>query len=93
MKCSDLAWDDLITPQVWVDKKNLIEFPLNSVHYLYNYYIVCALLSHTHYVILLMWHFPTLLPCVVSLNKKRIEKEKERNINNDLAILLSHNIK
>jgi len=27
-----------------------MEFLLNSVYYLYNYYIVCALLSHTHHV-------------------------------------------
>jgi len=32
---SNLAWDDLITLQVQVDKENLIEFPLNSIHYLY----------------------------------------------------------
>ena len=33
-----------------------------------------------------MWHFPILLPCVVSPK----EKEKKRNINNDLAVLPSH---
>jgi len=36
-------------------KENSIEFLLDFLHYLYNYYIVCALLSHayhvTHYVI------------------------------------------
>ena len=32
------------------DKENSIEFLLDSLHYLYNYYIVCALLSHTYYV-------------------------------------------
>jgi len=47
---SDLAWDDLITPQVQVNKENSIEFLLFSVYYLYNYYMVCALLSHTHHV-------------------------------------------
>ena len=47
---SDLAWDDLVTLQVQVDKENSIEFPLDYVHYLYNYYMVCALLSHTHHV-------------------------------------------
>jgi len=41
---SNLACDDLITLQVQVDKKNLIEFLLFSIHYLYNYYMVCALL-------------------------------------------------
>jgi len=49
-QCSDLAWDNLITLQVRVDKKNSIEFPLDSVHYLYNYYMVCALLSYTYHV-------------------------------------------
>ena len=32
------------------DKKNLIEFLLDFLHYLYNYYMVCALLSHTYHV-------------------------------------------
>ena len=58
--CSDLAWDDLITLQVQVDKKNSIEFPFDSVHYLYNYYMVCALLFHTYHVTLscdmILWH-------------------------------------
>jgi len=27
-----------------------MEFPLDSVYYLYNYYMVCALLSHTHHM-------------------------------------------
>ena len=31
-------------------KKNSIEFLLGSVHYLYNYYIVYALLSHAYYM-------------------------------------------
>jgi len=48
--CSDLAWDDFITLQVWVDKENLIEFLFNSVFYLDNYYMVCALLSHGPHV-------------------------------------------
>ena len=83
--CSNLAWDDLIILQVQVDKENLIEFPLDSVHYLYNYYIVCALLSYTyhmtlfscdvtwpviHYLWYVMWYFPALFSCIVSLNKK-----------------------
>ena len=33
-----------------IDKENSIEFPLDFLHYLYNYYMVCALPSHTHYV-------------------------------------------
>ena len=27
-----------------------MEFPLDFVHYLYNYYMVCALLSHAHHM-------------------------------------------
>ena len=27
-----------------------MEFLLDSVYYLYSYYMVCALLSHTHHV-------------------------------------------
>jgi len=50
--CSNLAWDDLITLQVQVDK-NLMKLPLDSVHYLYSYYMVCALLSHTYHI---TWH-------------------------------------
>jgi len=41
-----------------IDKENSIEFPLDSLHYLYNYYMVCALLSHTYHVTLwlpVMW--------------------------------------
>jgi len=33
------------------DKENSIEFPLDFLYYLYNYYIVYALLSHAYYVI------------------------------------------
>jgi len=33
-----------------IDKENLIEFLLDFLHYLYNYYMVCALLSHTYHV-------------------------------------------
>jgi len=33
-----------------IDKENSIEFLLDSLHYLYNYYMVCALLSHTYHV-------------------------------------------
>jgi len=28
----------------------LTKFPLDFLHYLYNYYIVCALFSHTYHV-------------------------------------------
>ena len=50
LSCSNLAWDDLIILQVQVDKENSMEFPLDSVHYLYNYYMVCALLFYTYHV-------------------------------------------
>jgi len=33
-----------------IDKENSIEFPLDFLHYLYNYYMVCALFSHTYHV-------------------------------------------
>jgi len=33
-----------------IDKENLIEFPLDFLYYLYNYYMVCALSSHTYHV-------------------------------------------
>jgi len=34
-----------------IDKENSIEFSLDFLHYLYNYYMVCALFSHTYHVI------------------------------------------
>jgi len=33
-----------------IDKENSIEFLLDFLYYLYNYYIVCALLSHAYHV-------------------------------------------
>ena len=33
-----------------INKENLIEFPLDFLHYLYNYYMVCALFSHAYHV-------------------------------------------
>ena len=33
-----------------IDKENLIEFLLDFLYYLYNYYMVCALFSHTYHV-------------------------------------------
>ena len=87
--CSNLASDNLIILQVWVNKENSIEFPLDFVHYLYNYYMVCALLSYTYHVtqpcdILICDIYHVILscahPCIV----------RKRKINNDLAILLSH---
>jgi len=43
------------------DKENSIEFPLDFLHYLYNYYMVCALFSHAYH----MTHHVTL--CNVTL--------------------------
>jgi len=68
-----------------------MEFPLNFLYYLYNYYMVCALFSHAYYVThhVTLCDYVTLshtLSCVVSPR----EKEKKRNINNDLAVLPSH---
>jgi len=37
-------------PLLAFDKENSIEFLLDSLHYLYNYYMVCALLSHAYHV-------------------------------------------
>jgi len=34
------------------DKENSIEFLLDFLHYLYNYYMVCALFSHAYHVTL-----------------------------------------
>jgi len=75
-----------------------MKFLLFSVHYLYNYYMVCALLSHTHHMTChVIWpcdcdtcdvtlsHTP---PYIVSPK----EKKSKVNINNDLAILLSYDI-
>jgi len=33
------------------DKENSMEFCLDFLHYLYNYYMACALLSHAYHVI------------------------------------------
>ena len=45
-----LDCDNLGLLLVWVNKENSMEFPLIFLHYLYNYYIVCALSSHSSYV-------------------------------------------
>ena len=66
--CSDLAWDDLITFQAQVDKENSMELPLDSVYYLYNYYMVCALLFYTHHITplynVILWHPDMWLWCM-----------------------------
>ena len=57
----------LTAPLSAFDKENSIEFLLDFLYYLYNYYMVCALLSHayhvTHHVTscdVTLWHFPAL---------------------------------
>jgi len=92
-----------------IDKENSIEFPLDFLHYLYNYYIVCALLFHALscdlscdvmwcdsvtfcHVTMTLWHswcdtFPHFPLCSKSKIK---EKKKKKNINNNLAVLPSH---
>jgi len=74
-----------------IDKENSIEFPLDFLHYLYNYYMVCALLSHTYHVthhvtscnvtLWLVWH----LCCDMFLHfllysKSKIKGRKEKKI-------------
>jgi len=95
-----LSLDDLITLQVQVDKENLIKFPLFSVYYLYNYYMVYVLFSHSYHVTTLYdiiycdcdpwsWLY-NIFPHSLPLSSKSKNKKK-RNINNDLAVLPSHN--
>jgi len=96
--CNDLAWDDLTTLLVWVNKENSIEFSFNFctllIHLLHSLYttfphLLCnslcdiTLTCDTWHII---WYFPILLSCIVSPNIKR-----KKNINNNLAILPSHN--
>jgi len=48
--CKDLDWDVLELLLVWVDKENSMEFLLNFLYYLYNYYMVCILSSYSSHV-------------------------------------------
>jgi len=41
-----------------INKENSIEFLLDFLHYLYNYYMVCALSSHAYHVTLWCDTFP-----------------------------------
>jgi len=85
------------------NKENSMEFSLNSLLLIHFTTVAMHLLSHGPHVTLVMWHsvmwpYVTLwqshvilshaLSCSYKSNKKR--KEKKRNINNDLAILPSH---
>jgi len=77
-KCSDLAWNNIDTLLIWVDKKNLMEFLLFSIYYLYNYYMVCALLSHTYHVMSCDCNYVTLshTPSYVVSPKEKEKKSK-----------------
>jgi len=84
-----------------IDKKNSIEFLLDFLYYLYNYYMVCALSFHTHHVTsyvtqcdVTMNHkncdvILSHIPFYVERPKKKKKKSKV-NINNNLAVLPSH---
>ena len=84
-----------------------MEFLLDSVYYLYNYYMVCTLLSYTYYMTLscdiTLWHswYMTMMcdichvilfhtSFLYSKSKWKKKKKKKKNINNDLAVLPSH---
>jgi len=93
------------TPLSAFDKENSIEFSLDLLYYIYNYYcgyapclpqsscpsgdpfVTSCDLWHDHFCDSVTSHviFPML-----HLSNKRKEKKKKRNINNDLAILPSH---
>jgi len=75
-------------------KENLMEFLLDFLHYLYNYYMVCALLSHTYHVTCYVtWPYDFLLcdcdlcdtcdmtlSCTSSCIVSPKEKKKEKEI-------------
>ena len=63
------------------DKENSIEFPLDSVPYIYIFWLTLTLLKVLCFP---MSHFTLTRPSI------RKEKKKKRNINNDLADLPSH---
>jgi len=65
------------------DKENSIEFPLDSVPYIYIFWLTLTLLKVPCFP---MSHFTS----HASIDKKRKEKKKKRNINNDLADLPSY---
>ena len=64
------------------DKENLIEFLLNFLHYLYKWLTLTLYQSPA-------LPYESLLSCA-SIDKKIKEKKKKRILNNDLAILPSH---
>ena len=64
------------------DKENSIEFPLDSVYYLYKYLTLTLYKSPALPYESLLSH--------ASIDKKIKEKKRKRILNNDLAILPSH---
>jgi len=66
------------------DKENSIEFLLDFLHYLYKWLTLTLYQSP-------MLPYESLLSHT-SIDKKIKEKKKKRILNNDLAILLSHDI-
>ena len=53
VKCKEAKLQAGIKPTAFCsafDKENLMEFPLDFLYHLYNYYMVCALLSYAYYV-------------------------------------------
>jgi len=98
--CKTLACDDLDPLLVWVNKENLMEFSIYYTLLIQLLYGLCTIFSysimwHDHVILpkcmtiicdIVMWHFSTLLSCIVSPKRKK----KKRNINNNLAILPSH---
>ena len=92
--CSNLAWDDLITLQVQVDKKNLMEFLLDfSILLVQLLHGLCTVFPHPSCDINVTWCCDTCdvtLSCTPSCVVSPKEKKKKRNINNDLVILPSH---
>jgi len=63
-----------------------MEFSFIPVHYLYNYYMVCALFSHAPHV---TWLCDVTLSYTSYIVSPK-EKKKKGNINNNLAVLLGH---
>ena len=79
--CSNLAWDDLITLQVQVNKENLIESSFISCTLLIQLlHGLCTIFPHSSCDLIMWhcdtvtWHFPVLL---MYSKSKRKEKEKK----------------
>ena len=111
-----LSWNKANCSLLVFDKENLIESPLDLLHYIYNYYVAMLLISHGLHVtcqLTPLSHIVTVTPCdnhsVTTItplwlydlsrdifpHSTLVIKEKKRKgkeiLNNDLAILPSHN--